>query len=393
MADTVTVKNKKQGFFAKMGNSFASIPLGIVIVIFGCMMLWNNEKKNVINIKDVKELRGQVVDVTSSEVNNDNEGKLIATSGKLDFNNAIISDTEFNISFTTPVFDRNVEIYQWVETSTTTDDETKYTYKKEWKSELVDSDDFNTTNGHVNPTETEIKYFGERFSTDEDLKVGAFTLDEGFKTILSSDKSVNIPEEAVIPEGYTIYNSRYITNAADMNNPEVGNIRISYKINDYKTVSVLGKQVGSTITSYASKNNKTYRELYEGSKTSTEMINSIEAGNKMSKWIFRILGTILVCLGMSMILSPLTTLIGYIPFLGKIVNGAIGVVSSTVGLAVSLLTIAVAWLVYRPIIGIALIVVSVGLVILAKKYISKKDDGKKPESKEEVKEEENKEEN
>ena len=110
----------------------------------------------------------------------------------------------------------------------------------------------------------------------------------------------------------------------------------------------------------------------------------------------RILGAILVCLGMSMVLSPLTTLIGYIPFLGKIVNGAIGVVSTTVGLAISLITVAIAWLVYRPIIGIALIVVSVGLIILAKKYVSKKDDGKKPETKEEVKEEkeeENKEEN
>ena len=394
MADnnTVTVKNEKQGFFSKIGSSFASIPLGIVIVIFGCMMLWNNEKKNVINIKDVKELRGQVIDISSSEVNSDNEGKLVATSGKLDYNNATLTDTDFNISFNTPVLDRDVEIYQWVETSETNDDETKYTYKKEWKSELVDSDDFNTSSGHVNPKESEIKYFGERFTSDEDLKVGAFTLDDGFKAILSSDKSVNIPDGAVIPEGYSIYNSRYITNAEDMTNPEVGDIRISYTINNSKDVSVLGKQVGSTITSYTSKNNKTYKELYDGTKNSADMINSIESGNKMTKWIFRILGAILVCLGMSMVLSPLTTLIGYIPFLGKIVNGAIGAVSSFVGIAISLIVIGIAWLVFRPIIGIILLVVSVGLVIIAKKYVSKKDGGKKEPVKEE-KTEENKEEN
>lgn len=394
MADNnkVTVKNEKQGFFSKIGSSFASIPLGIVIVIFGCMVLWNNEKKNVINIKDVKELRGQVVDVSSSEVDSKNEGKLVATTGKLDYNNSTITDTDFNISFKTPVINREVEIYQWIETSETKDDETTYTYKKEWKSEIVDSDDFNTKNGHVNPTESEIKYFGERFTTDEDLKVGAFTLDDGFKAILSSDKSVNIPEGATIPEGYTIYNDRYITNAEDMNSPEVGNIRIHYTINDSKDVSVLGKQVGSTITSYTSKNNKTYKELYNGTKNSADMINTIESGNKMSKWIFRVLGAILVCLGMSMVLSPLTTLIGYIPFLGKIVNGAIGAVSSFVGIAISLIVIGIAWLVFRPIIGIILLVVSVGLVILAKKYVSKKDDSKKEEIKEE-KTEENKEEN
>ena len=35
MADnnTVTVKNAKQGFFAKIGNSFASIPLGTLNVL------------------------------------------------------------------------------------------------------------------------------------------------------------------------------------------------------------------------------------------------------------------------------------------------------------------------------------------------------------------------
>ena len=336
MADnnTVTVKNAKQGFFSKIANSFASIPLGIVIVIFGCMMLWNNEKKNVINIKDVKELRGEVVDISSTEVNSDYEGKLVALTGKLDYNNAIVTDSDFSISFQTPVFDRNVEIYQWVETSETNDDKTTYTYKKEWKSEIVDSDDFHTTTGHENLKEQDIKYFGERFVAEEDLKVGVFTLDEGFKGILSSDKTVNIPETAVIPEGYTIYNSRYITNAEDMSNPTVGNIRISYKVNDYKDVSVLGKQVGSTITSYTSKNNKTYKELYKGTKNSTDMINTIESGNKMSKWMFRILGTLLVCIGMSMVLSPLTTLVGYIPFLGKIVNGAIGAVSSFVGIAI-----------------------------------------------------------
>ena len=174
-----------------------------------------------------------------------------------------------------------------------------------------------------------------------------------------------------------------------MSNPTVGNIRISYKVNDYKDVSVLGKQVGSTITSYTSKNNKTYRELYKGTKNSTDMINTIESGNKMSKWIFRILGTLLVCIGMSMVLSPLTTLVGYIPFLGKIVNGAIGAVSSFVGIAVSLIVIGIAWLVFRPIIGIILLVVSVGLVVLAKMYVSKKDDGKKPETKTEENKEEN----
>ena len=93
-----------------------------------------------------------------------------------------------------------------------------------------------------------------------------------------------------------------------------------------------------------------------------------------------------------MLLSPLTTLIGYVPFLGKIFNGALGVVSASVGFAISLIVIGIAWIVYRPVIGVIMIVVSVGLIVLAKMYLSKKDDGKTSEIKEEKKEE-NKEEN
>ena len=122
MADTYTVKNKKQGFFSKLGNSFASIPLGIIIVIFGCIVLWNNEKKNVINIKDVKEMRENVNNVSSAEIDKTKEGKLIATKGNLDFGNEVLVDSTFGISVIKPILVRNVEIYQWTETSKTEDD-------------------------------------------------------------------------------------------------------------------------------------------------------------------------------------------------------------------------------------------------------------------------------
>ena len=85
MADTYTVKNGKQGFFSKLANSFISIPLGIIIIIFGCGIIWNNEKKNVINIKDVKELNvnmeylGKSVDKSNNKVN----GKTFVITGTL----------------------------------------------------------------------------------------------------------------------------------------------------------------------------------------------------------------------------------------------------------------------------------------------------------------------
>ena len=121
--DVVTVKNPKQGFFAKMSSSFSGIIVGILLLIGGIAVLWNNEHNNVKNIKNVKELRDQVVDVSSSEVDDKYDGKLIATSGKLNYGDATITDSIFGIGAQTPVLERTVEVYQWVEDSETKDDQ------------------------------------------------------------------------------------------------------------------------------------------------------------------------------------------------------------------------------------------------------------------------------
>lgn len=357
--DKVVVTNEKQGFFSKMTNSFTGIIFGIIVLFAGIGLLWWNEQNNVKNIKNVKELRNEVYDVSSSSVDDEYEGKLIATYGKLDYNNATVTDNAFNVSAQTPVLVRTVEVYQWVEDSETSDDKTTYTYSKEWKEKLIDSSEFNTPSGHENPVE--VKYESERYETEETLKVGAYSLISSFKKLLPADKNVAIDESITLPEGYKV-NNKYITNSADVDSPAVGDIRISYTKNDYKEVSVLGKQKGDTIGEYTTKKNTNIKKLVEGETNGAGMINSIEAANKASKWMFRIIGVILVVMAIGAILGPITTLIGYIPFLGKIVNSMIGVVSFLIGLAISLVVIAIAWFAARPIISIILLVIVAGLI-------------------------------
>ena len=358
--DKVVVTNEKQGFFTKMTNSFSGIIVGIIILFGGIAFLWWNEQNNVKNIKNVKELRDQVIDVSSSKVDDKYEGKLIATKCKLEYNNATISDDVFKVSAETPVLVRTVEYYQWVEDSETSDDKTTYTYSKEWSEKIIDSEDFNAKEGHEN--NFNVKYESERFETEETLKVGAFSLISDFKKLLSADSNVAIDENIELPEGYKIYN-KYITSSADVENPQVGDVRVSYTKNSYKEVSVLGKQTGDTIGDYTTKKNTNIKRLVEGTKNGAGMINDIETANKFTKWLYRIIGTLLIIMAIGSILGPITTLIGYIPFLGKVVNSMIGVVSFLVGLVISLVVIAIAWFAARPIVSIILIVIIVGLIV------------------------------
>ena len=380
-SDVVKVTNK-QGFFGKLGNSFSGIVVGIILLFGGISLLWWNEHNNVKNIKDVKEMRDQVIDVSSSKIDEANEGKLIATNGKLDYNDSVMTDSTFNISAKTPVLSRTVEMYQWVEESKTEDDTTTYTYKKEWKDEIVDSTEFNSIKGHENPAY--MAYESDKIVTDEDLKVGEFTLISSFKDLLSTDKDV-VPEEGIVlPEGYILFN-KYITNSADMENPQVGDIRISYQKADYKDVSVLGKQVGDTIAEYTTKKNTNIKKIVKGTTNGTGMINEIESANKFMKWVYRFLGIFLIVIGISSILGPITTLIGYIPFVGKVVNSMIGVISFLVGLAISLVVIAISWFAARPIVAIVSLVIAAALIFVFVKYVKKNKD--KVEVKETKKEE------
>ena len=357
--DTVVVKNEKQGFLSKIGNSFTGVIVGILILIGGIILLGNNEKNNVKNIKDVKELRDKIVDISSAKVDSKYEGKLVALSGKLSWNDALVTDGLFGVTAKTPKMVRVVEMYQWIETSETKDDKTTYTYSKEW-AEKIDEHDNSSDTTHTNPTE--MPYEAISVVTEEPLKVGDYTLIESFKDQLSATEDYKDFSNITLVEGYTV-NDKYITNSVDVTNPQIGDVRISYKVADYKDVSVLGKQIDNTIGKYSTKKHSSYGKLFKGTLDANEMLNRIESGHKASKWLMRIIGSILIIMGVSMILGPITTLIGYIPFLGNIVNSMIGVVSFLVGLSIALLVIAISWFVVRPVLSIILIAIIVGLII------------------------------
>ena len=366
MSDTVV---EKKGFGTRMKNSFSGIIGGIIFVIIGIILLVFNERSNVKNIHDVKELKDSYVEVKSNSVDKENDGKLIVTNGKLDFGEEVLSDEKFGISITTPLLERTVEIYQWTEDKQESEDKTTYNYTKEWSKELIDSKSFHESSGHSNPTS--VPYEGASYQAKE-LKVGVYKLSSAFNSKLSAKNTYGDLESAKLPEGYKIYNN-YITNSEEPENPKVGDIRISFNYANYSDVTVMGKLSFDTIVEYTTKEKTNITYFVEGTHDGAYIISSIEKGNKAMKWILRFIGTILIIAGIKALFGPLTTLSSYVPILGRLVDGAAGLVSFLVGLAISLIVIAISWIVFRPILGICLLAGAIILVVLAKKMGTKKD--------------------
>ena len=72
----------------------------------------------------------------------------------------------------------------------------------------------------------------------------------------------------------------------------------------------------------------------------------------------------MMLIGLSMVLKPLSVLADVIPFLGDLVGMGTSAVAFLVALACWLVVIAVAWLVYRPVLGILLLVAAAAVVFL-----------------------------
>ena len=100
------------------------------------------------------------------------------------------------------------------------------------------------------------------------------------------------------------------------------------------------------------------------------MIEDMRTQDKIMKWIFRLLGFMLIFIGYMSFISPLTKLIGYIPFLGNVVNFMFGLTIFLLSLIQSLLVIIIAWFRFRPLLSICLLAVAAGIGVLI--YVLKK---------------------
>jgi hypothetical protein len=341
---------------------------GLVMIVLGIGLLWWNEGNDVKNIKTIKEARSVLVNVSSDKVDPANEGKLVSTNGKLEIGDEYLIDSTFGVqSPKTAKMVRIVEMYQWVEEEHEDDDGyVTYTYKKEWKTDLVDSSGFSDTTKD-NPTT--MPYEEESFYATN-VNLGAFTLSDAQKALLETSAVVTLGETVSVPLGYYKVNN-YIASVENLGNANVGDIRISFRYNTDKEVSILAKQSGSSFLPYESEQGKRLFRVESGIMTGDDIINVVEEENNILKWVLRILGIILNMSGFAALLSPIAFLVKWIPLLGKGIAKVIGWIGGLVGLIVSFVVIAIAWLFFRPIVSIIMFVGVGGAIFLIVKLIKK----------------------
>ncbi|MCB1088453.1 MAG: hypothetical protein KDM63_15550 [Verrucomicrobiae bacterium] len=89
------------------------------------------------------------------------------------------------------------------------------------------------------------------------------------------------------------------------------------------------------------------------------MFASAVQANKVLTWVLRFVGFLLMAIGLGLIARPLKVMADVVPMAGRVVGMGIGLFAFILAGIGSTLTISVAWITYRPLIGIPVLALTV----------------------------------
>jgi hypothetical protein len=388
MSENTFTETTSTGWLSRIGDSIKGILVGLVMIVAAFPILFINEGCAVKTRKTLDQGSKEVVSLESAKVNPANEGKLVHCTGQASAQGEL-EDPQFHVKAPALKLHRKVEMYQWKEEKDSetkkklgggTETVTTYRYTKVWNEGRIDSGTFKKSAEYSNP-EPGVK--AETWVA-KPMVVGDFTLDASLVGQLTnfSPMSLDAPAESKkqeagtvtsLPDGFRFSGGMYYR-GSDPNSPAIGDLRVSFqKIDSPTEVSIIAKQTGNTFEAFTGDSGGNLEILRTGKRSAAAMFEEAQNNNKTRTWIVRVLGFVLMAMGFGMLFKPLSVVADVLPIAGTIVGVGTGIFAFVLAASFSLLTIAIAWIFYRPLIGIPLLIASgVGIFFLIKKVVDYK---------------------
>lgn len=378
------------GYGSRVKQSFKSIATGFTLFLGATAMLWWNEGNSVKTADMLEEAQGVcVVMENPSKKDASLEGQLVCGTA-MAVTEDLLTDKDFGLSVNAISMKRKVEYYQWHETKT---EETKeksdgsekkiviYDYRRDWSSTPIGSSKFKQHYGHVNVVLAEFED-GEQWA--EHVSFGAYSLNNSLIHSINtyeplrpelSDDVLRQLDKTIQASYERHYTKKEGLNSNDLNyvhvsdnqlylglepgSPTVGDVRIKFeRVAPSHEVTVVAVVNGDGFGPFKAKNGYMLEKLVMGKKDMDQFFEDEQETNTFNTWAYRILGIIMVIGALKLIFGFVVTLTKIVPFLSTIVGWGVGVICTVLGVVWSLIVIAIAWLFYRPIVGIALLVIA-----------------------------------
>ncbi len=228
---------------------------------------------------------------------------------------------------------RIVEMYSWheeIENLENGDEILKYTAK--WTDSPPDWTNFQNPN-YINPPKT----ISNEIITAEQVSIKGFTLDISkaglppYQNLLLDSSKVNLENKSIFQATFSnseaikttpvIQDNFIYLNQDSIKNPQVGDLRISYKVILPQVVTVVGSVVDNTIVPFVGTDKQPFLKLHPG--TIDDFKNSQKPKNSKPLWLTRIAVLSVFWLIFITLLSQIQGILAQLPILAFFVKNSL----------------------------------------------------------------------
>lgn len=374
---------RRQSYGNKIVSSLIGAVLGVIMFLGSFVVLYINEGR-----ENLGRIAGQATEVTQSSQAQAKE--LICLKGKLDAENyakdTYLADSNYLY------ISRIVEMYAYVETEhreerdnlggSTTIRET-YTYELKWTSNPSKSTTYKGDSNERPTISNETQYnawidnkphTGTQKATN--MYIGDYSVNNSVQ--LTGMTNLNIQDnntDLTTLENSVVYgNYIYKSNEGEIvpSSPKLGDVRINYKALKADDSGIIFGAFSdeNTISAFITPKNKTLLRYFSGVDTKDEAVAIMEKEHKTMTWILRVVGFLLMFLGLVAMTGPLTKFLSVIPVFSRISGFIFGVIAFFIALILTTITVLLSMILHNfwlAIAFVALIIVITILVILKKR--------------------------
>ncbi|XP_059799881.1 transmembrane protein 43-like [Hypanus sabinus] len=372
--------HRKPGFLDRLSETTGGMVMGLVAFILSFYLLFTNEGRCVRTQRSLDEGLSLVVSLSDiySPMPHNNQ-KLVHLSGPL-MTMQPLYDPNYGITLHVVKLQRRVEMYQWVEFEDSREyeeggekkTETRYSYSTEWRSEVVNSRNFDREIGHKNPSSMAVESFTV---VAPSVDLGNFHLSKGLIEKVQTFKRIPLSKFEPPHADITVLDD-YFYHSSNARSPEVGDVRVSFYyaglsgqwsfLGRPDVVTIVARQETNMLGAYQTKAGNVLELLYEEQLSATEVFEREHAANSALTWALRFGGWLLMFVGIKLMTRILYTVVDWVPILRDVVSLGLTVFALSVATSLTLLTMAVGWIFYRPLLAALLALLATLPILMAK---------------------------
>ena len=311
-------------FLSRLKQKWFLIVLGSAICYFVGIGLGKSEQYSKSQKATDAHMLKNVVAIDAETIVSKNEGKLVHVSGRVTVSQ-IPKDELLGVDVQGVALKRRVKMYQLFERveerqqrklgpKKIGDEQGEYEtvrtyrYEGEWREDLINSDDFQNTSW-TNPKEFP---YPDAVFVGKDVTLGAFKLSNDHLTNSNDFQSYELDASVIkglqerlgrnvfFEEKSDRFPARIFIGFGTIDNPRVGDVKVSYEILPVGDYSVMGLQKEEEIVPYQVEDSS-IALMGKGLKNPEELMENKRFASNFMTWLFRVLAVLFMCGGFAIV--------------------------------------------------------------------------------------------